>query len=58
VPAATKKRRPEEPNTIQPLGNQFDQSVHLLLDSIIIHALHEGEKADYNQMTNRHANLE
>lgn len=58
IPAATKKRRPEEPNTIQPLGNQFDQSVHLLLDSIIIHALQEGEKADYDQMTKRHANLE
>ncbi|MFG6118046.1 MULTISPECIES: 6-phospho-3-hexuloisomerase [Thalassobacillus] len=54
IPAATKKRRAEEPKTIQPLGNQFDQSVHLLLDAVIIHALDDS----YEKMTERHANME
>ncbi|ARI77969.1 6-phospho-3-hexuloisomerase [Halobacillus mangrovi] len=58
VPAATKKRRLEEPETIQPLGNQFDQSVHLLLDSIIIYTLEQTNEASYEEMTSRHANLE
>ncbi|MFG6115701.1 6-phospho-3-hexuloisomerase [Halobacillus sp. MO56] len=54
IPAATKKRRAGEPKTIQPLGNQFDQSVHLVLDAIIIHTLDDS----YEQMTERHANME
>ncbi|MFC7063399.1 6-phospho-3-hexuloisomerase [Halobacillus seohaensis] len=58
VPAATKKRLPEEPDTIQPLGNQFDQSVHLLLDAIIIYTIDQGEQSSHEQMANRHANLE
>ncbi|WP_255437473.1 6-phospho-3-hexuloisomerase [Thalassobacillus sp. CUG 92003] len=58
VPAATKKRRPEEPDTIQPLGNQFDQSIHLLLDAIIIQTMQTNENSSYQDMTNRHANLE
>ncbi|KGP73293.1 6-phospho-3-hexuloisomerase [Pontibacillus yanchengensis] len=58
VPAATKKRLPQEPETVQPLGNQFDQSVHLLLDAVIISTIHEIGQTDYDQMTNRHANLE
>jgi 6-phospho-3-hexuloisomerase len=57
VPAATKFRRPEEPATIQPLGNQFDQSVHLLLDAIIISTLGNPETAN-EEMNKRHANLE
>jgi 6-phospho-3-hexuloisomerase len=55
VPAATKYRLPSEAPTIQPLGNQFDQSVHLLLDAIIISTLKE---ASNEELRNRHANLE
>ncbi|MYL69855.1 6-phospho-3-hexuloisomerase [Halobacillus litoralis] len=58
VPAATKKRLPGEPSTIQPLGNQFDQSVHLLLDAVIIHTLDQKNGLTNNEMVERHANLE
>ncbi|KIL51915.1 6-phospho-3-hexuloisomerase [Jeotgalibacillus soli] len=58
IPAATKYRRSGEPDTIQPLGNQFDQCVHLLLDAIIIHCLQEQEVDSHENMRNRHANLE
>ncbi|PLR78342.1 6-phospho-3-hexuloisomerase [Bacillus sp. V3-13] len=57
IPAATKYRRPEEPTTIQPLGNQFDQSVHLLLDGVIIHSLQVNKEVN-DAMRKRHANLE
>lgn len=57
IPAAIKHRQLEEPETIQPLGNQFDQSVHLVLDGIIIHSLQKNEKRK-QEMLNRHANLE
>jgi 6-phospho-3-hexuloisomerase len=56
IPAATKYRKPEEPETIQPLGNQFDQSVHLVLDAVIIGTL---KQEDTNEtMAKRHANIE
>jgi 6-phospho-3-hexuloisomerase len=56
IPAATKNRRQGEPQTIQPLGSQFDQSAHLLLDAIIIALL---EESDHNaDLRTRHANLE
>lgn len=61
IPAATKYRRPEEPQTIQPLGNQFDQSVHLVLDAIIIGTLQtqtDDQDSAYDSMTKRHTNLE
>ncbi|PKH12287.1 MULTISPECIES: 6-phospho-3-hexuloisomerase [Planomicrobium] len=59
VPAATKYRRESEPPTIQPLGNQFDQSVHLLLDAIIIYSIQkDGQTSSHENMKNRHANLE
>ncbi|MFC7319559.1 6-phospho-3-hexuloisomerase [Halobacillus campisalis] len=58
IPAATKKRLPEEPDTIQPLGNQFDQSLHLLLDAIIIYTVNQSQKTTNEEMTGRHANLE
>ncbi|WP_332696728.1 6-phospho-3-hexuloisomerase [Halalkalibacter lacteus] len=59
IPAATKYRRPDEPRTIQPLGNQFDQAVHLVLDSIIMGTLKKSESnTDFAEMTKRHANLE
>lgn len=57
IPAATKYRLPSEPETIQPLGNQFDQSVHLLLDAIIIFTLNDNENVN-DAMVKRHANLE
>jgi 6-phospho-3-hexuloisomerase len=56
IPAATKYRRAEEPKTIQPLGNQFDQSLHLLLDAFIIYL--EGSNGEHSDWKNRHANLE
>ncbi|MBU8596393.1 6-phospho-3-hexuloisomerase [Shouchella clausii] len=54
VPAATKQRKPDEPKTIQPLGNQFDQSIHLLLDAIVVKLTKEKQA----EMKARHANLE
>lgn len=57
VPAATKYRHPSEPVTIQPLGNQFDQSVHLLLDAIIIYSLSDNKDMN-EELKKRHANLE
>ncbi|MEG9295282.1 6-phospho-3-hexuloisomerase [Mangrovibacillus sp. Mu-81] len=56
IPAATKHRRQGEPQTIQPLGSQFDQSVHLLLDAIVI-ALLEGRDQN-TELRKRHANVE
>ncbi|PWW20543.1 3-hexulose-6-phosphate isomerase [Cytobacillus oceanisediminis] len=41
IPAATKYRLSGEPDTIQPLGNQFDQAAHLILDAAIIDSLSE-----------------
>ncbi|MFD2923608.1 6-phospho-3-hexuloisomerase [Halobacillus naozhouensis] len=58
IPAATKKRLSEEPATIQPLGNQFDQSLHLLLDAIIIYTIEQSKQTNNEEMTERHANLE
>ncbi|WP_096437284.1 6-phospho-3-hexuloisomerase [Alteribacter populi] len=59
IPAATKYRRPTEPGTIQPLGNQFDQSLHLILDAVIIYSLNGGNNRQTNdQLKARHANLE
>lgn len=57
TPAATKKRLPHEPETIQPLGNQFDQTVHLLLDAIIIYTLQQSSLT-HEEMTANHANME
>ena len=54
IPAATKYRKEEEPDTIQPLGNQFDQTVHLVLDAIIIGIL----SMNNDEMRERHTNLE
>ena len=56
IKAATKYRLPGEPGTVQPLGNQFDQSVHLILDAAIIDSLDAGQSND--TMKNNHSNLE
>ena len=57
LPAATKKRLETEPKTIQPLGSQFDQSAHLLLDSIIVYLLQNNQNAG-KSASQKHANLE
>ncbi len=57
IPAATKKRLETEPNTIQPLGSQFDQSAHLLLDAIVVYLLQHYPKESQN-LNQKHANLE
>lgn len=57
VPAATKHRRQEEPATMQPMGNQFDQSVHILLDAIVI-ALTQSRDNINDYMKQQHANLD
>lgn len=56
IKAATKYRKENEPSTIQPLGNQFDQFVHLILDAAIIDGLNE----PYNttKLKRLHSNLE
>ncbi|KQB91637.1 6-phospho 3-hexuloisomerase [Geobacillus sp. PA-3] len=56
IPAATKRRLSYEPRTIQPLGNQFDQSAHIILDAAIIDSLSSSQSN--NAMQKRHANLE
>jgi 6-phospho-3-hexuloisomerase len=56
IKAATKYRLPGEPETIQPLGNQFDQSAHLILDAAIIDSMGAGQSNE--TMKNNHSNLE
>ncbi|WP_078382058.1 6-phospho-3-hexuloisomerase [Sutcliffiella halmapala] len=56
IPAATKHRLPSEPSTIQPLGNQFDQSAHILLDAAIIDSLQSSSLQE--EMKKIHLNLE
>ncbi|ASN04438.1 6-phospho-3-hexuloisomerase [Virgibacillus necropolis] len=59
IPAATKNRHESEPDTIQPLGSQFDQSVHLLLDGIVVYLLQQqAEQRDNSSLFQKHANLE
>ncbi len=56
IPAATKYRLPEEPATIQPLGNQYDQSAHIILDAAIIDSLQMTNA--HEKMNEKHTNLE
>lgn len=56
VTAATKYRLVDEPDTIQPLGNQFDQVSHLVLDAAIIDSLDANYSSD--SMKSKHSNLE
>lgn len=60
IPAATKKREAHTLKTIQPLGSQFDQSVHILLDVLIVYLLGiEDDEGKVNiQLNKQHANLE
>ncbi|WEG10790.1 6-phospho-3-hexuloisomerase [Pullulanibacillus sp. KACC 23026] len=57
VPAATKFRKENEARSIQPLGSLFDQSVHLLFDTIcLIYA--ELRDIDNQKAFEQHSNLE
>ncbi|MFC4304060.1 MULTISPECIES: 6-phospho-3-hexuloisomerase [Cohnella] len=58
LPAATKRRLADEPETIQPLGNQFDQSLHLLLDAVMIHIVRASALDPQELMARRHTNLQ
>ncbi|WP_223594086.1 6-phospho-3-hexuloisomerase [Neobacillus bataviensis] len=57
VPAATKYRRENELQTIQPLGSLFDQSVHILFDTICL-LFGKLNEVDHSQAFGRHSNLE
>ncbi|RDI40937.1 6-phospho-3-hexuloisomerase [Falsibacillus pallidus] len=57
VPAATKYRRENELQTIQPLGSLFDQSVHILFDTICL-MFSKLNEVDHNAAFGRHSNLE
>ncbi len=56
IPAATKLKFPGEPVTIQPLGNQFDQSAHIILDAAIVSGLKSPNLQQ--EMKRKHSNLE
>lgn len=56
IPAATKSRKEGEPATIQPLGSQFDQAVHLVLDAAIVDGPYT--KSSHESLKKKHSNLE
>lgn len=58
LPAATKRRLKVEPETIQPLGSQFDQSAHILMDAIVVYLLQNLAKSGRASLNQKHANLE
>lgn len=53
INAATKYDVQDEPKTIQPLGNQFDQLAHIVLDGAVIDSVDE-----MNMMMENHTNVE
>ena len=58
IPAPTPKSDKETGSTsIQPMGNLFEQSLHLVLDAITMELIGQ-LKLNSAQMFNRHANLE
>lgn len=57
VPAATKFRREKEAPSIQPLGSLFDQSAHILFDTICLQYA-EKKKISQAEAFQRHSNLE
>lgn len=57
IPAATKYRRSDEFQTIQPLGSLFDQSLHVVLDTVCLYVA-KGVKADHDDAFKRHSNVE
>ncbi|MFC4802239.1 6-phospho-3-hexuloisomerase [Neobacillus sp. GCM10023253] len=57
VPAATKYRRENELQSIQPLGSLFDQCVHILFDTICL-LFSQLNEVDHADAFKRHSNLE
>lgn len=57
IPAVTKADEARK-TTIQPLGSQFDQSAHLLLDSLIVYLTRHFAKDGEKSWKGKHANLE
>lgn len=57
VPAATKYRRENELQTIQPLGSLFDQCIHILFDTICL-LYSRLNNVDHADAFKRHSNLE
>ncbi len=57
VPGATKYRKDNEMESIQPLGSLFDQSVHILFDAIcLLYA--EQKSVNHKIAFKQHSNLE
>ncbi|MGM0876294.1 MAG: 6-phospho-3-hexuloisomerase [Bacillota bacterium] len=57
IPAATKYRADGETKSVQPLGSLFDQSVHIVFDSICL-IYSNLKEYGYNEAFSRHSNLE
>lgn len=57
VPAATKHRRADEPETVQPLSSLFDQATHVTLDVVCLHVAHE-RGVDNEAARRLHSNTE
>ncbi len=57
VPAATKYRRENELQTIQPLGSLFDQCAHILFDTLCL-LYSKLNEVDHTLAFSRHSNLE
>jgi 6-phospho-3-hexuloisomerase len=57
LPAATKHRRADEPETVQPLSSLFDQASHVVFDVISV-ALARRREIDNEQARLMHANTE
>jgi 6-phospho-3-hexuloisomerase len=57
VPGATKYRRDGEPKSVQLLSSLFDQSLHLFLDAVCLHAANAAKK-DESTVLSKHSNLE
>ncbi|OAS89497.1 MULTISPECIES: 6-phospho-3-hexuloisomerase [Metabacillus] len=57
IPAATKYRADGEIQSVQPLGSLFDQSVHIVFDSICL-IYSNLKEYGHNEAFSRHSNLE
>ncbi len=57
IPAATKTHRPDEPTSIQPMNNLFEQSLYILCDTVTM-MMQEQSGLSAEELWERHANLE
>lgn len=57
LPAATKYRKPDEPQTIQPLSSLFDQITHITLDVVCLEVARR-RKVDNELARSTHSNVE